>query len=445
MKKILYFFMAGALLCSCEKENAPADPGKWLLSLKYADIADAEALYVATETATRAGGDEKPHLYKITFNGETKEVEFIDENGNKASTWTNYVMNLSDKFLLINLGVRIEYEDYYKDDEYAFVVRKSDGAMFSAGMQTEAGASIMPPIMFFFRSDYGESDDISGRVGEKAQLLQVDNDDNVYYPGDGIVKIYETASRDVFVEELVAWEMTNGSSVKPWFRVNGKGDVMFMGTRGTLCRLTDGSFVPVNNNEEIRGGDVFTLPDNPQNFYYIYTDYDGSYVYSWHLCKYAAKQGVLEPEVVSSGKVNQVIGIPWAKPIVKLDDCVVHFLENGTLVIYSETDVRFHDVNFPDPADVDWGYYQHSDRYIYSLGDKGEVIRFDPTDGTVHTVYSSLRYQIKNYKVYADDLLQFSGFDLQTGAKVIVQVKNGQEVILDKIDGREIIQMEQIN
>lgn len=82
---------------------------------------------------------------------------------------------------------------------------------------------------------------------------------------------------------------------------------------------------------------------------------------------------------------------------------------------------------------------------IYSLGDKGEVIRFDPTDGTVHTVYSSLRYQIKNYKVYADDLLQFSGFDLQTGAKVIVQVKNGQEVILDKIDGREIIQMEQIN
>lgn len=269
MKKILYFFMAGALLCSCEKENAPADPGKWLLSLKYADIADAEALYVATETATRAGGDEKPHLYKITFNGETKEVEFIDENGNKASTWTNYVMNLSDKFLLINLGVRIEYEDYYKDDEYAFVVRKSDGAMFSAGMQTEAGASIMPPIMFFFRSDYGESDDISGRVGEKAQLLQVDNDDNVYYPGDGIVKIYETASRDVFVEELVAWEMTNGSSVKPWFRVNGKGDVMFMGTRGTLCRLTDGSFVPVNNNEEIRGGDVFTLPDNPQNFYYI--------------------------------------------------------------------------------------------------------------------------------------------------------------------------------
>lgn len=108
MKKILYFFMAAVLLCSCEKEEVNiVDTAKLVSSLKHIDIADAQSLFIATSTLTRGGADEeeKPVLYKITFNGETKEVEFIDEEGNKPSVWTNYTLNLSDKFFVGQCGV----------------------------------------------------------------------------------------------------------------------------------------------------------------------------------------------------------------------------------------------------------------------------------------------------------------------------------------------------
>ena len=64
MKKILYFFMAAVLFCSCEKEEVNiVDTAKLVSSLKHKDIADAQSLFIATSSLTRGGAYEEENFH----------------------------------------------------------------------------------------------------------------------------------------------------------------------------------------------------------------------------------------------------------------------------------------------------------------------------------------------------------------------------------------------
>lgn len=445
MKKILYFFMTAALLCSCEKEEVNiVDTAKLVSSLKHIDIADAQSLFIATSTLTRGGIDdeEKPVLYKITFNGETKEVEFIDEEGNKPSVWTNYTLNLSDKFLLVNVGFDCDHRDYSHRLQYAYIVRKSDGAMFAPRIQNDNHNYLMSGPMSFF--EYKENLDVLTQVSEKAWQLQVDDEDNVYYSNVGICKIYDDATGNVFVEELVSDNIFDYYTAK--FTVNGNGDIWMLNSHDdiSLCRLSSGVFVrDVTYDGGYHSGYIFTLPDYPENYYRLYADAFGR---PWILYRYTPQQNILKEEVVNSGNIqssNLTSSPAYQFYVVMLDDCSIIFDGGGIFVIRSETDVRFCDVAFPENKEN--RPYLHSDKYVYAADNGGNIMRFDPSDGTVSTVYANRRYQIETLRIFSDDIMQFSGYDLQTGESIIVQIENGQEHVLDRIDGRKIIQMERLN
>lgn len=448
MKKIFCFFMAAALFCGCEKEKGNiVDTAKLVSSLKHIDIADAQSLYLATSTLTRGGVDyeDKPVLYKITFNGETKEVEFIDEEGNKPPVWTNYTMNLSDKFLLVNVGFDCDHGDYVHRLQYAYIVRKSDGAMFAPRIQNDKHDDLMPGIMSFFEYDQIGYKDVLTLVNEKAWQLQVDDEDDVYYSTVGIYKIYDDATDNVFVEELVSREIFGNA---PWegFNVNGNGDVWMLnyGYDISLCRLSSGAFVrDVTYDGGYDSGRIFTLPDYPENYYRL--DAGASWE-PWTLYRYTPQQNMLKEEVANSGDFQSSGLTPspdYSFFVVMLDDCSIIFAGGGIFVVRSETDVRFCDVAFPKNKEN--RPYLHSDKYVYAADNGGNIMRFDPSDGTVSTAYANGRYQIENLRIFSDDIMQFSGYDLQTGESIIVQIENGQEQVLDRIDGRKIIQMERLN
>ncbi|MQX26770.1 hypothetical protein GHJ49_03785 [Alistipes sp. dk3620] len=443
MRKILLFVMAAALFCGCEKDEPRIDPSAFFASLKHADIADAQSLYVASGVATR-GGDEAADvqtLYKITFNGETQKVEFVNENGKPTDVKTNYVMNLSDKFLLINVSVATGTP---YDVDYAFVVRKSDGAIFAPGLL--AGADYpMPPMMGFFQKPY--NGDVVGEVEEKAWKLQTDTNNDVYFPSGGIAKIYDDAIGNVFVEELVSFEMlsniqTNGY-IYDMYTVNGNGDVWILGefSNTSLCRLNSGTFVRgVDYKGEFSARDVFTLPGHPNNYYRLEV-----WDRNWSLYKYTAQQNALTEETVIVGSYESLALTPsnGRYNVVRLDECAVVFAGRGVFVVNGETDVRFYNVKFPERLED--RPHLHSDKYLYTSDNQGNILRFDPTTGTVSPIYSNTHYEIRNLRLFADDLMQFSAFDLRTGKTVIVEVDNGQERIIDMIDGRTVIQMERIN
>lgn len=445
MKKILYFFMTAALLCSCEKEEVNiVDTAKLVSSLKHIDIADAQSLFIATSTLTRGGIDdeEKPVLYKITFNGETKEVEFIDEEGNKPSVWTNYTLNLSDKFLLVNVGFDCDHRDYSHRLQYAYIVRKSDGAMFAPRIQNDNHNYLMSGPMSFF--EYKENLDVLTQVSEKAWQLQVDDEDNVYYSNLGICKIYDDATGNVFVEKLVSYEIFPND---PWegFNVNGNGDVWMLKMFDdiSLCRLNTGDFVRDENYDGgYQSGEIFTLPGYPKNYYRLDAD---SFWMPWTLYRYTPQPNILKEEVINSGNFqsSELTSPAYQFCVVMLDDCSIIFAGGGIFVVRSETDVRFCDVAFPENKEN--RPYLHSDKYVYAADNGGNIMRFDPSDGTVSTVYANRRYQIETLRIFSDDIMQFSGYDLQTGESIIVQIENGQEHVLDRIDGRKIIQMERLN
>lgn len=264
MKKILYFFMAAALFCGCKKDEP--DPSAFFASLKYADISDAQSLYVTSSGHTTRGDGENetdaPTLYKITFNGETKKVEFVDKSGKPTDVKMNYVMNLSDKFLLFNVGISAwdPFGEYFREVDYAFIVRKSDGAMFAPGLIAGADYS-MSPLMGFFAMPYGK--DPAAVVKDKSWQIQTDDNYDIYFPAGGVAKIYDDAAGNVFVEELVSSEMFSHGSCEG-YTVNGNGDVWMLNEcdKTSLCRLNSGTFVRgIDYDGQYQSGDIFTLPD----------------------------------------------------------------------------------------------------------------------------------------------------------------------------------------
>ena len=452
--------MAAALFCGCDKEDDPRiDPVAFFTSLKHADIADAQSLYVASGVATRGGGEaaDVQTLYKITFNGETQKVEFVDESGKPTDVKTNYVMNLSDKFLVIDVLITEPANDAHIHDlvmEYAFIVRKSDGAMFAPGFSSTHDVP-MPYVMRFFHQGW-IGGDVPAAIADKAWRLQTDGNNDVYFPAGGIAKIYDDATGNVFVEELVSAEMWPQDYYHHFdyldYTVNENGDIWMNDFGRTyFYRLSSGLFIRGgNDNWKCSGGYPFTLPGNPKSFYRI--DMDAAYdnqtwgKNKWVLYKYTVQQNTLIEEPCVSGYYDyEYSGNQYniGYDAVRLQDCVVAFTDLGIFVINGETDVRFFEVKFPErPEDRP---YLHSDKYVYAPDNQGNILRFDPTTGTVSPVYTNTRYEIRNLRLFADDLMQFSAFDLQTGATVIVEVDNGQERIIDMIDGRTVIQMERIN
>ncbi len=100
--------------------------------------------------------------------------------------------------------------------------------------------------MSFF--EYKENLDVLTQVSEKAWQLQVDDEDNVYYSNVGICKIYDDATGNVFVEELVSYEIFYNDPGEG-FNVNGNGDVWMLKMPDdiSLCRLNTGDFVRDEN------------------------------------------------------------------------------------------------------------------------------------------------------------------------------------------------------
>lgn len=205
---------------------------------------------------TKGGQEAIPTLFKITVDGQTQQVNFTDNEGQQVPVKTNYVLNLSEKFLMINLGVYIP--NIWQS--YVFIVRKTDGVMFSPGYTGYNDASQTIFSQYSYRLEEGENIyDFIERLPE----MDVDKDNNVYhndYLHKTLYKIHDDAWGNMFATGL------NSPTTLPSYGayVNKNGDAWF--TSSKLCRLTSG--------ELIRTPDAssyyfypFLLPSQDHNFY----------------------------------------------------------------------------------------------------------------------------------------------------------------------------------
>ena len=97
----------------------------------WIDITGAESLMIISDSDGRSASDENP-LYKITEDGDVVEAEITDEEGGEYESeyWPNGIFNIDDDYVIITFG-----DDYFTFDErgmadYAYLTRKSDGAVF---------------------------------------------------------------------------------------------------------------------------------------------------------------------------------------------------------------------------------------------------------------------------------------------------------------------------
>lgn len=424
----------------CKKEP---DLMEKMSKLRYANVTGAQSLFVTGQmTKTRGGEEAIPTLFKITVDGQTQQVNFTDNKGQLVPVKTNYVLNLSDKFVLINLGVYFPY--VWKS--YVFIVRKTDGAMFSPGYTGQNDVS--QTIFSYYNYSYNEGEEGENIYDfiEGLPEMAVDKDNNVYFNSHldkTLYKIHDDASGNMFATGL------NSPTTLPsnGAYVNKNGDVWF--TDSKLCRLTSG--------ELIRTPDVsysyfhpFLLPSQNHNFYRLdpserVFDPDGlaEAQYEWKLYKYCAQKPEMKEELVSSGKSDDG-GVGSFVSTVQLSDCLAIIYGNAICVIRNESDIRFYNVKFPSnkPAYL---VYKSAGQYIYYYDEIGNIGRFDTSVGTLETVYSNAGYQVKSIRSCSVDTVLFTAIDLKTGNNVLVEVKNGVANVIDTIDGHKVIQFERIN
>ena len=145
MKKQLFFALALCVVavCSCQQDKAQQEPYE-LQVLAKTDIADAESLYLTGKVsqqksvAVAKADDLENKLYKITTQGETKEVVFKDAKGNDVKFSVVYMDKISADLIIVVGSViqeppaNLDYDLPLPSFE-RYLIRKSDGAIFDLG------------------------------------------------------------------------------------------------------------------------------------------------------------------------------------------------------------------------------------------------------------------------------------------------------------------------
>ena len=226
--------------------------------LKYLSIANAKSLYISAGSSARAARDANSttnKIFKITEDGYTQEVTYLDEDEKEITIAQQPVAiyPINDDYLLVGFG----YSDYINT---WYLVRKSDGAAFdmknAGNVETNRFSDFKNPSLFL-----------------------TDKSNNLYY----LVYPDNNSSRKTVVkvnlagiDSLASSEVVPSTDIVENFAVTGAGNIIYGGylasdysNRMYRIRKANGSLYNISNVAAYWVG----LDDNIYYFSSDLTDY----------------------------------------------------------------------------------------------------------------------------------------------------------------------------
>lgn len=459
MKKLGFIFLVLPLLlagCSSDVDHYEYYNNK-IKQLRNLPIADAEALFVAGDGKTRAGGDEGGDLYKITYNGETERVELKTETGEVLNAQTVCVIDLSEKYVYVQIAFH-EYQDGWIAYCYELIVRKTDGAIYMCPnnyfgcpyISYRDGVCYVSQANLFkhIRELHWRNQDIF--IGwnhvKLFQYIQNDAAGNVYYRD---IKISDNNRGETQIESLFSGHLDYDDGV-----VNPNGDILFY--KEKVCRLNNGQYRTVTNN--ISGYNqeyIFVLPSDPNSFYWIdFTDqhsepdeYDWQYSRTYNLYKYTTADSEMEGRLVRQITMSDAWDM-YLKHIYHLKAGVVAILQDANKTLFANIRSE-EDILVVETDVVPYDYSDNisiipSDNYLY-LRNENRISRIDPLTGTEKEIFKDSGYKVIDYYVSADNSVIVLTLELTSGNEVLMEVSaDGSITNLETYDGHRVFQLVRI-
>lgn len=202
-------------LTACKNNEDDDESNSWnnVSKLKYFGIENAKNLYISTGSSStrsaRAGSDGVKKLFKITEDGYTEEVKYLDENGKEISVTQQpeTIYPINDEYIFVGFGYSSSY-----------LVRKTDGAAYivpsEIGMPEKNMFDFLNsnPIrfdnkncMYYLYNHQIHKIDLSGIEALKSSVVsastdyvyhfEVDKDGNIVYSGASNPSTYSPINR----------------------------------------------------------------------------------------------------------------------------------------------------------------------------------------------------------------------------------------------------------
>jgi hypothetical protein len=429
MKKLGLLLLITLFWAGCRKDDNSLS-SKNFDSLRNLPITDAAALFISNDASTKADGeeDETGTLYKITYDGKTERVEYVDGLGHTIPAQTVCIIDLSKKYTYIQV-----WAPSY--GEQGLLVRKTDGAVYMG--TDDFQSDIFMKLPFYFNHEYKHQGDGSPAVSQLELLkhktevqskIQVDLAGDVYFLqgwGGPIMKFTDEEGGDTRLETLTGEHM----KIDRWI-VNPNGDIFL--SPENLCRLKDGeykNYKPVNNQYHFTPS--FVLHSQPNHWYGWM---DVAYGSLYQLGKYDPRSQ--ENELLDFTLNSNV----WMNSLYckKNGGCIVFINKNQVASIDDEKEIRIIELDQPFAGQI------ISEKYCFSVSDNS-IACADLQTGHVETIFDFTSYKLLTYCQGAHDTMILLVLDLKSGNEVLLEVAgDGTVTDLETYAGHSVWQLERI-
>ncbi len=426
MKKFFYWFCAGALLlaggCSDDEESEQER------KIAFADIVDAQSLYLTGTGGTRASDEElQPSaLFKVTFDGATETVIFTDENGKPVDVKVQSFRRLSDSYIYMCL--EISYSQWKH-----LIIRRNDGAVFE-----------MDPLALGYNEYWSP-------IIDTETMVQTDYNENVYFDGGYIYKIY-THGNEVYATQINREDMR----ADDWL-VDRRGNVLI---NEDYIRLVSGEFAR-HSGKKYYNEYYFYAWNDSEGFYTSGWDYseekwngeERSYSRPYKLAYCRPTSPTSTFETIKTFEFDE----SHSFLLLVYKDKTVLFQQNRSkngkryrIDIYNKDRIELQEMEYhPLPEGISFDYYgqkyPHTGRYLYGMSES-EIWRLDVETGVPEMLYKyDDEFVIKSMTV-RNDIVTFTAFELRRGNDVVAEIYPDKTVkVLESINGDKIIYFERLN
>jgi hypothetical protein len=389
------------------------------------DISNATNLFIASASNNARSVGDSPQLFKITDDGYIQDVKYLDDEGNDITYYYRItsVYNVDSNYVIIGSG-----------DNFGYLVRKSDGAVFSL---ENIG----------FPEKNGQQYNFTN-----SKLIQQDGDGNIYF---NKIEYNVSSSKRTILKinisnpnQLTKIDYSPDSDYPVSWDLSPQGHIIYRYGNGSNMGTINGTRIRKSN------GGLINLPqwvdwwigfDNNIKYYEYDTSINKSKIVTVHIDSLFQET---RTEVEIPAYINMVV---FQSCLIKLRDRI--------LAIYTGSNMgdRIYElenpansprvINIPEINNIK--YVINSDNYYYLSGDNSSsqpiLLKINPVDNSVITLLPPNIYDIYAMTVDVNDKITFNALRMSDGVKIIGEISILGEVnILDEESNIEITVLERI-
>ena len=438
MRKILRSFAVVSLLfvvvsfVSCSSEE---DDWNNISSLRYLSITNAKNLYISTGNAGRyasRNASDTRRIFKITEDGYTEVVKYLDEDGNEVSIVQEptAIYPVNDVYVFVCF------------DWKPYLVRKTDGAVFSL-------ENVGKP-----REQYN--------TYKNAPNIKTDKDNKMYFIAENIGSNQENAGRIIKLE-LDGINILSAVPVSPstdsidFFDVDWNGNLIYdgcltsdMSNRIRRLRKVNGGLLNLSRDSSAYwidlDGYICYLGENREAEYDTETD---SYTYYGLTIKKLIVDSVYN---VTDEVYGYIGGIFWqmnSYELVLKDRIVI--ICDGIYEVYNETGNPRMVTLTPSIDMYTVTAATSTDNFYYIAGmdtnNNTFLIKVNPEDDSYTHLLTQNDYDVYSFTASETDGIVFNALRMSDGKKIIgkVGINGGAVTMIDEESDVEITYLERIN